>query len=216
MKTNQMMKREFLGNQITQRTDNGYFNATELIEVYNSMYGKSKRFKDFYDNGSTKEFLIALTDILSKESGETVLQSDVLITTKGRNGSTYMHPYLFIEFAAWLNAEFRVQLYKWIYDNLIKVRKDAGAHYVEMGDAITKRYQEVNNSEKPDRLVFIKEANYLKSLAFGYKDKERNEATEAELKLLDALQLANIKLLQAKIQQKDRWVKLRDFALMYS
>ena len=137
------------------------------------------------------------------------------MTKRGRDANTYMHPYLFIKFAMWLSADFEVKVIKWVYDNLIKVRNDAGDHYLEMCDAINNRYLEWSKGKKPDPLVFIKEANYLKQLAFGYKDKGRNEATEDELKLLNALQKANIKLISQGINKDERWLTLRNFAKLY-
>ncbi|MFZ1389441.1 MAG: KilA-N domain-containing protein [Thiolinea sp.] len=216
MKSNQLMKRELMENIIEQRTSDSFINATSLLSIYNSKAEKPKMLADFWGNKGTDEFLKALCNELnSNVAKKHYLESDLYSTKRGVGGGTYMHPYLFVKFAMWLSAEFEVKVVKWVYDNLIKVRHEAGDHFIEMADAIKIRYIEVNHKD-PNPLVYIQEANYLKSLAFGYKDKERNEATEAELKLLDALQLANIKLLQAKIQQKERWVKLRDFTLMYS
>jgi hypothetical protein len=127
-----------------------------------------------------------------------------------------MHPYLFVKFAMWLSAEFEVKVIKWVYDNLIKVRHEAGDHYLEMCESINNRYVDWSNGKKPDPLVFIKEANYLKQLAFGYKDKNRNEATEKELDLLNQLQLANIKLINKGIGKSERQLQLRTFAELYS
>ena len=111
---NQLMKREFLGSQISQRTDNSFFNATELLQIYNLNTGNKKRFKDFWENNATKEFLQALVNELNTNGRNSahlensiksiVLEQDLFITKRGKNGATYMHPYLFIEFSAFLNA----------------------------------------------------------------------------------------------------------------
>lgn len=211
------MIRDFNGNLVEQRTDNSFLNATDLLRIYNANAKTPKRFLEFWDNKSTDDFVEALIRLEEKEKGDNshLLKSDFIIIKKGRSGSTFMHPYLFIEFAMWLSADFKVQVIKWVYDNLIKVRNEAGDHYIEMCDAIQKRYLSWSNGKKPDPLIFIKEANYLKELAFGYKEKGRNEATEDELKLLNALQKANIKLINEGVGKDERWLSLRNFAKLY-
>lgn len=216
MKTNQLMKRDFDGMVVEQRTDNSFLNATDLLRIYNENSKYAKRFADFWNNKNTDDFVEAL---LREENLKVVnsplLKNDLILITKGRNGSSFMHPYLFVKFAMWLSADFEVKVIKWVYDNLIKVRNEAGDYYIEMCDAIQKRYLSWSNGKKPDPLIFIKEANYLKELAFGYKDKGRNEATEDELKLLNALQKANIKLINEGVGKDERWLSLRNFAKLY-
>ena len=140
-----------------------------------------------------------------------VVETDLFITSRGRNGCTFMHPYLFIEFAAWLNAEFRVKLYKWIYDNLIDFRNQAGDYYKEMCDVINLRFLEFYD-KKPDPLIFIKEANYLNNLVFGCNSGQRNEANEEQLELMNRLQKANIKMIKEGKGKTDRYKILRDLA----
>lgn len=218
MKTMQLIKRDFLGHSIEQRSDNKYFNATNLISIYNENTGSNKRFKDFWENNQTDEFLEALVNEVnlngenSAQLKKVIVKSDLYITTRGRNGCTYMHPYLFIEFAAWLNAEFRVKLYKWIYDNLIDFRNQAGDFYKEMCDTINDRYLEFYE-KKPDPLIFIKEANYLNQLVFGTNAGQRNEATEEQLDLMNRLQKANIKMIKEGKPKVKRYEILRDLAI---
>ena len=47
-----------------------------------------------------------------------------------------MHPLLFIDFAMWLNPVFKVKVLKFVYDQLIKYRNEAGDAYRELGAAI--------------------------------------------------------------------------------
>ena len=60
MKTNQLMKRDFMGDKVTQRTKDSYLNATELLSIYNSLSKTTKRFKDFWENKNVKDFLLEL------------------------------------------------------------------------------------------------------------------------------------------------------------
>jgi hypothetical protein len=222
MKTTQLMQREFLGSVIDQRTDNGYFNATSLLLLYNEKTNQNKRFADFWENNQTKEFLQALVNELNSNNGNLAhlgtsikmgtVEEDLFITKRGNKGSTFMHPYLFIEFAAWLNAEFRVKLYKWIYDNLIDFRNQAGDYYKEMCLAINEKYLEFYD-KKPDPLLFIKEANYLNQLVFGENKGHRNDANEIELALMNRLQKANIKMIKEGKAKIERYKILRDIAI---
>lgn len=211
------MIRNFDGNEVTQRTDNSFLNATDLLKIYNETANTPKRFADFWNNKATDDFLDAL---IHEENlnvyNSTPLKTELFIVTRGKYGSTYMHPYLFVKFAMWLSATFEVKVIKWVYDNLIKVRNDAGDHYLEMTESIKDRYLEWSNGKKPDPLIFIKEANFIKQLAFGYTNKTRNEASEQELKLLNALQLANIKLIKNGLGKNERYKQLKDFANIYS
>lgn len=49
-----------------------------------------------------------------------------------------MHPILFVKFAMWLNPRFEVQVIKFVYDQMLKYRNDAGDAYKELGAAISK------------------------------------------------------------------------------
>jgi hypothetical protein len=217
MKTNQLMKRDFDGNVVDQRTDNSFLNATDLLRIYNLKAKTPKRFLEFWNNKNTEDFIEALLrEENVKGDNSHLLKNDLIIIKRGKHGSTYMHPYLFVKFAMWLSAEFEVKVIKWVYDNLIKVRHEAGDHYIEMCEVINQRYLDWSKGKKPDPLIFITEANYLKQLAFGYKDKHRNEASENELKLLNQLQLANIKLIKSGATKEDRYNQLRNFAILYN
>lgn len=213
MKTNQLMKRDFLGNDIRQRTDNRYLSANDLLLIYNEQTDKKKGLNDFWKLSSTKEYLQALKNELNINREEVpYLESDLFISKRGKGGETWLHPYLFIEFAAWLNAEFRVKMYKWIYDNLIDFRNQAGDYYKEMCDTIQQKYVEIKG-KKPDPLLFIKEANYLNQLVFGTNSGHRNEATEQELELMNRLQRANIKLIKDCVGKVERQKILREIAI---
>ena len=49
-----------------------------------------------------------------------------------------MHPFLFMDFAMWLNPYFKVKVIKFIYDEMIKFRNEAGDAYKELGVAVSK------------------------------------------------------------------------------
>ena len=63
MRSNQLMIREFFDTQITQRTQDSFFNATELLKFYNKKTDQDRRFRDFWKNKNTIEFC----DVLKNE-----------------------------------------------------------------------------------------------------------------------------------------------------
>lgn len=218
MKTNQLMQRDFNGVSISQRTKDSFFNATELLQFYNLNSSKKKVIAEFWSNKNTDDFLEALANQLKAEQKDNVgnslyLKTDLFTKKKGKGGATYMHPYLFVKFAMWLSPDFEVKVIKWVYDNLIDFRNQAGDHYKEMCAAIKERYLEYYKTDKIDPLIFSNEAVYLNELVFGSNSvKRRNDATEEELELMNKLQLANIKLIKSGISRDLRYFKLREFA----
>jgi len=215
MKTNQIMKRKFYSSEVSQRTKDSFFNATELIRSYNSISSKQKDLSDFWDNKGTDTFIEALENELLNSNTANSPYLKTYETTRGNGGGTWMHPYLFVKFAMWLSPELEVKIIKWVYDNLIEYRNQAGDYYREMCEAIAEKYKEFYESN-PDPLVFVKEAQILNSLVFGKSDtNQRNEATPEQLSLMNHLQLANIKMIKQGLSKVDRHRNLKMFADLY-
>lgn len=219
MITNQIMKRDFNGSLIEQRTIDGYFNATQLLDAYSKENETKKVIAEFWSNASTKDFMTELANDLNIGKSlhlQTVLLSDLYETKRGRGGCTWMHPYLFVKFAMWLSPKFEVQVIKWVYDNLIDFRNQAGDYYKELCSAIMARYSTWSNGLKPSPLIFSNEAKYLNSLVVGeFKGIERNTLSEKELDLLNNLQKLDIDMIDRGIGKLERHNKLRDYAIMY-
>ena len=214
MKTNQIMQRVFDDIGIHQRTSDSYFNATDMLAYYNKVNNSSKRFADFWENQNTKLFLDALTTEFYNVDNSAHL--DLYTTTRGKGGSTWMHPYLFVKFCFWLSPSFEVKVIKWVYDNLIDFRIDAGDYYKDMSKAILDTYSKWYG-KNPDPLVFIKEANYLNLLVYGVsKGRLRNESTENELALLNKLQKLNTSLILDCTARDKRQSILREFTVSWN
>ena len=107
----------------------------------------------FLEMDTTKEFLAALViDENERKShgakmhhgdNQQVTKNDLIIMVKGRNtksGRTpdkvWMNPILFIKFAMWINPTFEVKVIRFVYDEMIRYRNDAGDAYKEMSSAI--------------------------------------------------------------------------------
>ena len=131
MKTNNIMLRPMGQFKVEQRTKDGMFNATALLSQWNQSHGEKKEVTKFFENENTKEFISAL---MSEENLNT--QDSAYLKSRGKYGGTWMHPILFIKFAMWLNPRFEVQVIKFVYDQMIKYRNDAGDAYRELGASV--------------------------------------------------------------------------------
>lgn len=136
MKTNQVLIRPMGNFEVSQRTSDGMFNATELLKQWNSQSGQTKEIKKFFENSSTKEFIEALIseENLDGENSAYVKSR----ASRGTNAGTWMHPLLFIDFAMWLNPTFKVKVLKFVYDQLIKYRNEAGDTYRDLSSSVSR------------------------------------------------------------------------------
>lgn len=180
-------------NRFIQRTKDGYFNATALLNDWNAKDSSRKKLMYTYTKlKTTNEFI----DQLKKEN----INNPIYISNKG----TWMHPKLFIDFAMWVSVEFKSIVIDYVLDGLIKSRHDAGDYYNEMCASIIIRYIDYYG-RKPDATIYIKEARLIKSL-IGLETKDRNLMTEKELNSLTQMQKLN-SLLISKGVGKDARIK---------
>lgn len=129
---------------VIQRTSDGYFDANALLTQWNSVEGNVRRRMDlFLDNKNTKEFISALAKDESQRQKTTIGENQLVIKTKGRNmkeGKTpdkvWMNPLLFIKFAMWINPTFEVKVLRFVYDEMIRYRNEAGDAYKELSSAV--------------------------------------------------------------------------------
>ncbi len=136
MKTNQVLTRRMGDFDVLQRTKDGMFNATELLKQWNHFSGHDKKIDHYFYLASTKEFIKAL-----KTDAGITASNENQIFTKVRGGKvqgTWMSPLLFIDFAMWLNPSFKVKVLKFVYDELIKYRHEAGDAYRQMTSSLKK------------------------------------------------------------------------------
>lgn len=142
MITNQIMKRPLANFIVEQRTKDGYFNGTELLKQWNNQEDlntqkigdyKKKDIDDYFNNKTTKQFIKALCD----EEGYNE-KHPAWVSTRGKNGGTWMSPLLFIDFAMWLNPVFKVKVLRFVYDKMLTYRNEAGDAYRELASAMNK------------------------------------------------------------------------------
>lgn len=186
------------GDGFSQRTKDGYFDATLLIDVWNMKQKNKKQLARYKVNQSTKEFILEL-----KKEGI----DKPIITGRGKGGGTWMHPKLFIDFAMWVSTEYKSKVIDYVLDGLIFNRNEAGDYYKEMSAAILETYISFYGN-KPPSTTFINEARLVRKLVTDKKD--RNEMTEQELKQITYLQKVNTMLIKKNVGKSSRIKRLKE------
>lgn len=122
MNTNNVLTRKMGEFDVYQRTMDGFFDASSLLKQWNTVLPKGAKTKLIYDFlrlDKTEDFIQEITKhemAKRKEShaGKSLCGDyKVVVNVKGKAtkyGRTpdrvWMHPYLFIDFAMWLNPVF--------------------------------------------------------------------------------------------------------------
>jgi len=194
MITEVIMKRELFGNEISQSSKNEFFSATDLVRAGNQwrILNKLEPFKmsEWLQTKNAKEFISEL----EKEYGK------VVISGKGRGHHTWVHPFIFIDMALAISPTLKIEVYKWIYDHLIKYRNTSGDSYKKMSGAL---YLSMNNkSEFKDRLI-----EFAKKIKIECGVKDWETASEEQLKLRDRIH-ENISLLSDILREKNNLLNI--------
>ena len=198
MKTNVIMNRSMGGLQVHQRTKDGMFNATSLLKQYNKGE-RGKEVNGFLKTKPTQDFIESLSE------SENLNTNEIVLTTKGKNGGTWMHPYLFIDFAMWINPKFKVQVIKFVYDELIKHRHSAGDNYRMLSESGTK-LKGYNFSEVATAMNWIVFNKKGKNLRQSANPEQLKEMSDLESKLSFAIDMGYIKNYNSLIQElKEIW-----------
>lgn len=185
MKTNQVLVRQMGEFQVRQRTSDKMFNATSLLKQWNDVPSNPKRdLSKFWESSKVDEFLNALVD-----EGVLNTPKEGYLKSRGRySEGTWMHPYLFIKFAMWLNPRFEVKVIQFVYDQLIQFRHDAGGNYRIMSSAVASLVQPSDVQS-----AIIKVAKSLNQIVYGqHFNGIRN-------KLADASSLSEMNRIQTEI-----------------
>lgn len=102
--------RSISGIEVSQRSSDGYVNATQLLKAYNLRSGEDKKFKDWIKTDRAKAYVEAV----SKRG--LFSPFDLIQSRSGKGGGSWIHPDLAIPFATWLSIEFELQVSDWIQE----------------------------------------------------------------------------------------------------
>lgn len=196
MKTNQEMVRRMGNLMVIQRTSDAYFNATLLLKEWNKNNPEEQRQLDNFWKSTNLDMLmseIAENELGFKSVDFTELKNALSKTCRGKkNGGTWMHPVLFIKFAMYLSPRFEYHVLKFVADQMIRYRNDAGDAYRRLSSAIStivpknemkQRMKKVG--EALNWIVFRKHEKMLRN-QYGEEEKQR-ELWEFEKKVADLI-----------------------------
>ena len=196
MKTTVIMKRELLGGQISQNSKTEMLSATDLVAIGNKWRIVNGlpifNMSNWLSTKSTKEFVNELELRYGKEN--------VRKASRGKNSHTWLHPVLFIDLALAINPKIKIEVYEWLFDQLIKNRNESGNSYKEMCGALF-----VRASRKDGFHRYIQEVAKKIRLACNVVDWQ--EASQEQLKLRDKLH-NDIALLSDVLNNNDEAVRL--------
>lgn len=194
MVTQVVMQRMLFGSAISQQSKTEFFSATDLVKAGNQWRAENKldlfNLNSFLNNKSTKDFI----NELEKEFGKCKINS------KGKNQHTWVHPYLFIKISLAINPKLEVEVYKWLFDELLKYRNNSGDSYKKMTGALW------NNTTRKDTFAksMIKVAEIIRE-ACNVTDWQ--SASESQLKLRDRIH-ENISLLSDVLKDNNQAIRI--------
>lgn len=203
MKTNQNMVRKMGEFEVIQRTKDGMFNATNLLNQWNESINSKdgnfhlKEMGDFTRIKSTQEYIGVIEE-----------EVDLVITqSRGRYGGTWMHPYLFIDFAMWLNPKFKLQVIKFVHDQLIDFRHSSGDWYKELCSRLA-RFGSIDYGELGRMLNYVVFNTHEKNLRNKATPDQENDLQMLERDMCRFIDLGFIKSYdQFKDILRDEWKK---------
>ena len=195
MKTQVLMKRPLFDGSIRQKSDNGYLSANDLMKAGNKWRIKNNKppvdLQRWFQLEQTKEFVNEL---------ENQLNEKVKIASRGRKGETWLHPYLFIDLALYISPKLKIEVYQWLYDELLKYRNNSGDSYKKMTGALWHNSKNKSNFKESIR----KTANIIKKEC-GVIDWQK--ASEEQLRLRDKIH-ENIALLSDVLNDNNEAIRL--------
>ena len=195
MKTEVILKRPFMNGEVSQLSKSGYFNANDLVKIGNIKRRQEGlidfNLNQFLNNKGTLEFIHEL----EKNSGPAVQRKG-----KGAGSKTWVHPLLLIDIALALNPKFKVEVYQWLYDELLRFRNQSGTSYSKMAGAL---YESATDKARFHKEIISIASVIKKSLNVD----DWNSTTQEKLKQRDDIH-NNISLLCKVMRDRNEIVRL--------
>jgi len=163
--------------EVTQRTKDSFFSATKLLKQWNNENGTKKVIGHFFELEGTEVFIKTIMKDESFTHRDSVYVKSR--ASRGTTSGTWMHPYLFIDFAMWINPKFKLQVIKFVSDQLIDFRHEAGDNYRELSSAV-QQFKGIDYKHMARALNYIVFNTHKKEL--------RQTATEKQLDDLRKIQ----------------------------
>ena len=194
METAVILKRQLFGRFVSQNSLTGFFSGTDLVKAGNAWRVTNGMevfdFKAWKATKGVKEFI----EHLEKELGP------VISISRGRGHHTWVHPFVFIDMALAISPSLKIEVYSWIFDQLVKFRNTSGDSYKKMSGALY-----INQKNKSAFPHDIKEVALKIKKACHVEDWQH--ANEEQLELRNKIH-ENISLLCDVLRDNDQAVKV--------
>jgi hypothetical protein len=197
--------------------------------LYNSNF-KGVEFDSLLNEAGTNAFTLSPTKWID------ITNSKGIISKQGKNGGTFAHIDIALEFASWVSSEFKLYFIKEFKrlkleeNNREKLdwnlqRTISKINYKIHTDAIKENLIPQEISKQQATYVYANEADILNVAIFGKTAKEwkdlsisntgsiRDEATIEQLVILSNLESINALLIQQNIPQNERIIQLNKVAI---
>lgn len=168
------MERPLFGEIVRQSSKTAFISANDIVAAGNKWRASNNmplfKIEYWFSTQATKDFISELEQHYGK----------VIISRVGAKGGRWFHPYLAIDLALAISPKLKVEVYKWLYDELLKYRNNSGNSYQRMAGALFERTKSKSTfSRDISKLALI-----IKNEC-GVKDWE--SATEEQLRLRDKI-----------------------------
>lgn len=191
-----LIKADFDG-QAMQFNDNGMFNATVAAEAM------GKRLDHWLSNKETQDYIAALN---TRNLG------DLIITKKGRNGGTWLHPKLAVAFARWCSVDFAIwcdlQIDKIIHGDRESVDWGMLRHASKSSNKVCNEILQMVRSEQGKETKHYHYANEAKLINYALTGKfetvDRDSLSSQDLDLLASLENRNSVLIGREVDRETR------------
>jgi len=196
MKSTVLVQRQLLGGHVSQNNQTEMLSATDLVKIGNRWRVANNMqpfdMSQWLQNKATKEFI--------KELELKYGVGNIKKAARGRGKHTWVHPLLFIDMALAINPRLKVEVYEWLFDQLIKYRNESGDSYKKMCGALFARAR--------NHVHFYKYVqDVAKKIKLACNVSDWNTASESALKTRDKLH-NDIALLADVLNSNDQAVRI--------
>lgn len=194
-----LIKADFDGHAM-QFNDAGWFNATAAAEKFGKLPA------NWLSLPSTDSYIDSMSRALN------VGKSDIIKTSRGRNGGTWLHPKLAVAFARWLSDDFAVwcdlQIDKIIHGERESIDWGMMRHASKSSNKVANEILQMVRNEQGKETEHFHYANEAKLVNFALTGKfepiDRDSLSAEDLDLLASLENRNSVLIGREVDRETR------------
>ena len=194
-----LIKANFDGHAM-QFNDAGWFNATAAAEKFGKLPA------NWLSLPSTDSYIDSMSRALN------VGKSDIIKTSRGRNGGTWLHPKLAVAFARWLSDDFAVwcdlQIDKIIHGERETIDWGMMRHASKSSNKVANEILQMVRNEQGKETKHFHYANEAKLVNFSLTGKfepiDRDSLSAEDLDLLASLENRNSVLIGREVDRETR------------